>query len=199
MFDLIPFGRNERNLFNYLDNVERSFWDGSISNMAQFRCDVQDKGDSYLLEAELPGFEREDIGIDLDGTTLVITARHSSESGEKDKDGNYLRRERKFGSFSRSFDVSGVDTEHISAAYKNGVLELTLPKQAAQVPQARRIERPTGLFMRWMQCRESSVLYWKALRAVLPARSARPVRTFQRPDLPVPTEHKAGGSTQQSQ
>ena len=83
---------------------------------------------------------REDIGIDLDGTTLVITARHSSESGEKDKDGNYLRRERKFGSFSRSFDVSGVDTEHISAAYKNGVLELTLPKQAAQVPQARRIE-----------------------------------------------------------
>lgn len=44
MFDLIPFGRNERNLFNYLDNVERSFWDGSISNMAQFRCDVQDKG-----------------------------------------------------------------------------------------------------------------------------------------------------------
>ena len=50
MFDLIPFGRNERNLFNYLDNVERSFWDGSISNMAQFRCDVQDKGDSYLLE-----------------------------------------------------------------------------------------------------------------------------------------------------
>ena len=127
MFDLIPFGRNERNLFNYLDNVERSFWDGSISNMAQFRCDVQDKGDSYLLEAELPGFEREDIGIDLDGTTLVITARHSSESGEKDKDGNYLRRERKFGSFSRSFDVSGVDTEHISAAYKNGGLELTLP------------------------------------------------------------------------
>ena len=90
MFDLIPFGRNERNLFNYLDNVERSFWDGSISNMAQFRCDVQDKGDSYLLEAELPGFEREDIGIDLDGTTLVITARHSSESGEKDKDGNVL-------------------------------------------------------------------------------------------------------------
>ena len=71
MFDLIPFGRNERNLFNYLDNVERSFWDGSISNMAQFRCDVQDKGDSYLLEAELPGFEREDIGIDLDGTTPV--------------------------------------------------------------------------------------------------------------------------------
>ena len=85
MFDLIPFGRNERNLFNYLDNVERSFWDGSISNMAQFRCDVQDKGDSYLLEAELPGFEREDIGIDLDGTTLVITARHSSESGERTK------------------------------------------------------------------------------------------------------------------
>ena len=85
MFDLIPFGRNERNLFNYLDNVERSFWDGSISNMAQFRCDVQDKGDSYLLEAELPGFEREDIGIDLDGTTLVITARQRHLAGSPER------------------------------------------------------------------------------------------------------------------
>lgn len=85
MFDLIPFGRNERNLFNYLDNVERSFWDGSISNMAQFRCDVQDKGDSYLLEAELPGFEREDIGIDLDGTTLVITRATAARAEKRTK------------------------------------------------------------------------------------------------------------------
>ena len=113
--------------------------DGRVVKGVNF-VDIRDAGDKFVLEAELPGFEREDIGIDLDGTTLVITARHSSESGEKDKDGNYLRRERKFGSFSRSFDVSGVDTEHISAAYKNGVLELTLPKQAARVPQARRIE-----------------------------------------------------------
>ena len=140
MFDLIPFGRNERNLFNYLDNVERSFWDGSISNMAQFRCDVQDKGDSYLLEAELPGFEREDIGIDLDGTTLVITARHSSESGEKDKDGNYLRRERKFGSFSRSFNIKGIDTDAITAEYNDGVLTLTMPEKTPEVPAARRLE-----------------------------------------------------------
>ena len=140
MFDLIPFGRNERNLFNYLDNVERSFWDGSISNMAQFRCDVQDKGDSYLLEAELPGFEREDIGIDLDGTTLVITARHSSESGEKDKDGNYLRRERKFGSFSRSFNIKSIDTDAITAEDNDGVLTLTMPEKTPEVPAARRLE-----------------------------------------------------------
>ena len=139
MFDMIPFGRSERNLFNYLDHIEKDFWDGSLSGMAQFRCDVQDKGDRYLLEAELPGFEKEDISIDHDGTSLVITARHNSETGEKDKDGSYVRRERKFGSFSRSFDLAGIDSEGITAAYKNGVLELTLPKQRAEAPVARRI------------------------------------------------------------
>ena len=88
MFDLIPFGRNERNLFNYLDNVERSFWDGSISNMAQFRCDVQDKGDSYLLEAELPGFQKDEIKIGVEGDTLTLSAVHKEKTEEeKAKDG----------------------------------------------------------------------------------------------------------------
>lgn len=139
MFDMIPFDRNERNLFKYLDNIEKGFWDGNLSGMSQFRCDVQDKGANYVLEAELPGFEKEDISIDHDGTSLIITARHNSQTEEKDKKGNYVRRERKFGSFSRSFDITGVDAEHITAAYKNGVLTLTLPKQAPQAPASHRI------------------------------------------------------------
>lgn len=139
MFGMIPFGREENSLFNYLDNMERSLFTG-FGDMSQFRCDIQDKGDSYLMEAELPGFNKEDIAIDLNGDNLVITARHNSESGEKDDKGNYVRRERKYGSFSRSFDVSGIDTSAIKAAYNNGILELTLPKKGETAPVSRSIQ-----------------------------------------------------------
>ena len=83
---------------------------------------------------------QEDIAIDLNGDNLMITARHNSESGEKDEKGNYVRRERKFGSFSRSFDVSGIDTTAIKAAYNNGILELTLPKKGEVAPASRSIQ-----------------------------------------------------------
>ena len=54
MFGMIPFGREENSLWNYLDNMERSLFTG-FGDMSQFRCDIQDKGGHYLLEAELPG------------------------------------------------------------------------------------------------------------------------------------------------
>ena len=65
------------------------------------------------------------IKIDLNGETLTISAQHNAETSE-DKDG-YVRRERRYGSFARSFDVSNINTEAIKAAYNNGVLELICP------------------------------------------------------------------------
>lgn len=137
MFGMIPFGHEENSLWNYLDNMERSLFTG-FGDMSQFRCDIQDKGDHYLMEAELPGFVKEDISLNLNGDELVITARHNSEVEEKQKD--YVRRERKFGSFSRSFDVSGIDAAAITAAYNNGILEVTLPKRTEVLPASRSIE-----------------------------------------------------------
>ena len=137
MFGMIPFTRDENNLFRYLDNMERNFFTG-FGDVSQFRCDIQDKGDKFLLEAELPGFRKEDISIDLNGDELVICARHNSE--EEKKDGDYVRRERKFGSYSRSCNVSGIDTAAISAAYNNGVLELELPKKQPELPATTSIQ-----------------------------------------------------------
>ena len=84
MFDLIPFGRNERNLFRYLDNVEKSLFDGLDTRVSRFRTDILDKGDRYLLEAELPGFKKEDIHLDLEGDILTIRAEHTEEKEDKD-------------------------------------------------------------------------------------------------------------------
>ena len=138
MFGMIPFARHDDNVFDLFDNFERSFFgDNSAST---FRTDIRDEGDKFVLEAELPGFKKEDIKLDLKDGILTVSAQHSESSEEKDKKGSYIRRERRYWSFARKFDVSGIQEDGITAAYNNGVLELTLPKAQPVVPAARQIE-----------------------------------------------------------
>ena len=140
MFGMIPFERHDNNLFDMFDNMERSFFGGNNAGMTTFRTDIRDEGDRFVLEAELPGFRKEDINLDINGDTLTISAQRNAEKEQKDDKGNYIRRERSWGSFARSFDISAVDAQNIKAAYTDGVLTLTLPKKTAVPPTARRLE-----------------------------------------------------------
>ena len=139
MFGMIPFERSNDNFFDLFDNFERKFFGNSAAALPDFRTDIRDAGDRYILEAELPGFQKEDIKLDLKDGILTISAQHGENKEEEDDKGSYIRRERRYGSFTRSFDVTGVDEEHITAAYNNGVLELNLPKAVPVVPEAKRI------------------------------------------------------------
>lgn len=132
MFGMIPFSRNE-SAFDLFDSLFRD----QPAAAAVFRTDIRDLGDRFLLEAELPGFSKEDISLDLKDSILTIQAQHKQESQEES--GQYIRRERRQGSFTRTFDVSGIDENAITAAYENGILTLTLPKQAPVVPEKRQI------------------------------------------------------------
>ena len=152
MFELRPFEhRPSRAMrpydpFREMEDLERAFFGGrpfgarEFGGLAEFKTDIQDKGESYLLEADLPGFKKEDIHIDLDGETMTISAERHSEHEEKDKEGNYLRCERSYGSYQRSFDISGIEESALKAEYVDGVLKLTLPKKQQTVSSARRIE-----------------------------------------------------------
>lgn len=133
MYEMIPFGGDS--IFNYLDN----WWGSSSKSVGSFKADVIDKGDQYLLQAELPGFNKEDIYIDLDGNYLTINASHS-ESTSKSTPEKVVRRERHYSSFSRSFNVSGINTDEITAEYANGILELHLPKVEEEKPKTKKIE-----------------------------------------------------------
>ena len=84
------------------------------------------------MKAELPGFSKDDISIELKENTLVIKGERKHE--DEVKEGNYHRMERSYGAFQRAFMLPmTVDQEKVKAAYKDGVLELRLPKvQAAQ-------------------------------------------------------------------
>ena len=116
----------------------RSFFD--MPAFSQFRTDVTDEGDHYLLEADLPGFEKKDITLDIQNDTLIVRAERKSKVEEKDKKDKVIRMERSYGSYTRSFDISGVDADKIKAKYVDGVLRLTLPKLEQRLPEGRRLE-----------------------------------------------------------
>lgn len=139
MFGMIPFDRSDNNLFDTFDSFARDFFRKSNADLPAFRTDIRDAGDSYMLEAELPGFNKEDISLDLKDGILTITAAHTESTEDKGENGSYIRRERRCGSFQRSFDVTGIEETGITAAYLNGVLTLTLPKAKPAEPEVRRI------------------------------------------------------------
>ncbi len=127
MFDLIPYGRRDRSLVGDLNRWLGGSFLQDFAGVRGFKVDIQDKGDHYLLEADLPGARKEDIKISLDGQYLTIRAEQNMEKKEERKD--YVYQERSYGSCSRSFDVSGVKSDEIKGKFADGVLTLTLPKQ----------------------------------------------------------------------
>lgn len=137
MFGITPFERNE--IWNPFRDFEKEFFKG-FGTAGHCRTDIKDEGDKYLLECEMPGFDKNDIKIDINGSTLTLCAEHKTESDEKNSAGEYIRRERSFGSYCRSFDISNIDENTISAEYTNGILKLTLPKKEKEQPQVKRIE-----------------------------------------------------------
>ena len=127
-----------------MEAFERAFFSDpfagffNTTELAQFRTDVTDEGDHYLLEADLPGFEKKDINLDIQGDTLTIRAERHSKVKEDDKENKVIRMERSYGAYSRSFNISGINADKIQAKYDNGVLRLTLPK--VEQAKGRRLE-----------------------------------------------------------
>lgn len=104
-----------------------------------FELDVKDEGDAFVLEADLPGIKREDLDVALEGDYLTISAQRGTRQCQQSGD-HYIRRERSCGRVCRTFDVSEVDTDAISASYQAGVLSLRLPKKEPAGDSARHLE-----------------------------------------------------------
>lgn len=142
MLELIPFISNNRvsnyDPFKDMENFEKHFF--GTDRISSFKTDIKDNGNEYLLEADLPGFKKEDIDVNLENNYLTIKAERKVENEEKDKKGRYIRCERSYGSFVRSFDVSDVDTDKITASYEDGVLKLNMPKKENASPTAKKLE-----------------------------------------------------------
>jgi len=138
MWNLIPFERRHSAMQNYFDNFEKNFFGDLGSGFSTMRTDVLDKGDSFEVCCELPGFDKKDISLGIEDDCLVISAEHSTAADEENK--SYVRRERRYGSFRRSFSMEGIDVEGITANYRNGILSIDLPKAKVVTVPGRRIE-----------------------------------------------------------
>lgn len=103
--------------------------------------DVRETDDAYTVEMDLPGYKKDDIQVDLKNGYLNVTAKRENANDEKDDNGKYLRRERYYGTCTRSFYVGDdIKRDDIKATYANGILSLTVPKKNAQeVEDAHRI------------------------------------------------------------
>ncbi|WP_196603539.1 Hsp20/alpha crystallin family protein [Pectinatus haikarae] len=140
MFGLVPFTKNnvskKEDAFGRLfDLFNEPFFNSAIapvqtamSGFASFKVDVRDLGDVYELSAELPGVKKEDISLNYDNGYLTIQANSKDEKAEKDDTGKYIRRERRYGSMSRSFYIDNIDEARAKAEFTDGILNINLPK-----------------------------------------------------------------------
>ncbi len=95
--------------------------------LSGFSVDVIDDGDCYVIEADLPGFDKDNVKLSYQDQQLTISA-HRVDLNE-DKKEHFIRRERYCGDFKRSFFVDNIDPDAISASFNNGVLKVVLHKQ----------------------------------------------------------------------
>ena len=108
----------------FLDDVFEDF--NSNNSM---KCDVYEKDGAYNIEVDVPGFKKEDISIEASDGYLTIKAEKNSENNEEDEDKNYIRRERSYGAYERSFYLGDLDQDKVEAEFKDGILKISVPKK----------------------------------------------------------------------
>ncbi len=152
MFGLTPYRRNKRDLDMRrdswdIDKMFDSMWEDFYRSMrisdnfnmgeVNIKVDVKENENEYVVEAELPGVEKDDITLELRDELLTISVEKKDEIDEEND--NYIRRERHYGSMSRSFYVDNIDGEKVKAKFENGILYVNLPKKESDSPKKNQI------------------------------------------------------------
>jgi len=108
----------------YFDDSISSFLDGDN----KMKCDIYEKDNKYFVEMDLPGFNKNEIKIECEKGNLLIKAS-KEEKTDEDDDRNYIRRERIYNEYSRSFYLGDIEEEEISAKFEDGTLTIVVPKK----------------------------------------------------------------------
>lgn len=144
MFEMVPFRKNNgltkrgdyfNNLFDEFFNDD--FLPTSFKNNG-FNVDVKETDDAYLVEADLPGMKKDAINLEYKEGYLTISAKR--DDVVEDKKDSYVRRERRYGEFKRSFYVDNIEKDKINASFNDGVLKITLPKNEKATPDTTKID-----------------------------------------------------------
>lgn len=120
--------RRNNGLFpSFLGNLEDDFFGNSVEQFTNVAVNIKEREDDYSIEMAVPGINKKDIHIEIEGTKMIVKAEVSNEI--EDKNEKYTRREFSYGSFARSFTLpKDVDVDKIDADYTDGVLNISIPK-----------------------------------------------------------------------
>jgi len=141
-----PLSPNRDSIHDDVNRLFDSFFSrgalrGDLPSTFTPAVDIEESADAFVLRFDLPGISPKDVKVSLMGDTLTVRGERKSERNEKN--GNYRRIERASGSFERVFTLdSPVRADQIKAQYKDGVLEITVPK--AEEAKLREIEVQVG-------------------------------------------------------
>lgn len=135
---MIPRKRNNFDLFE--DMFSDPFFERKESRL--MKTDIKEKGNNYVIEVDLPGYEKENIEIEMEDGYLKITAKTNKNIDESDEEEKYIHKERFFGECSRSFYVgNSIKEEDVKATFKNGILSLSIPKEEqAKLEEKKKIQ-----------------------------------------------------------
>ena len=141
---LMQWKPNTISMFDEMDSIIGSYYNRGWNlphrdNDWDPPVDVKELNDSYLLSADIPGLTRSDIKVNIDKNVLSISGEKDLEMNDNNSD--YYYRERKYGAFSRTFNLpESIDQDKVSASFKNGTLEVSLPKHENVVSKDRKIK-----------------------------------------------------------
>ena len=121
----------------YLDSIFDDFLEGN-EKMNFMKCDIYEKDGAYHIEADIPGFKKDEISVECEDGYVTITAEKNSET-EENEDKKYIRRERFYGKNIRKFYVGEVNEDEIDAEFKDGILNIYIPKME-KLPNKKSIE-----------------------------------------------------------
>ncbi len=120
-----PFFEFDKELTNLFDNFQG--WGDVSEKFVSMSCDVKETDKTYELKLDVPGVAKKDIHLEVKSNTLTISTERKAE--EKNENENFLRRELRYGKFTRSFTLpDGISESDITASFDNGVLNITIPK-----------------------------------------------------------------------
>lgn len=122
----------------YLDSIFDNFMDNT-SNFDLMKCDVYESDGNYHIQADIPGFKKEEISVECENGYITITAEKNNDYEEKNENKKYIKKERLYGKTIRKFYIGEVDNDKIEANFKDGILELIIPKQE-KLPTKKSIE-----------------------------------------------------------
>ena len=142
---LVKWTPRRKSIFEDMDNIVRNAfnddWNFPGRDLRQWtpEVDVEEKDNHYIITADIPGLTKKDVKVNITNDILTISGeRKTVNDSEKD---HYHYRERQYGSFSRSFNLpETVKEDDVSASFKNGILEITLPKHEEVLPEEREIK-----------------------------------------------------------